>query len=161
MKLSIHNNKDLLERMKSSGLPLAARVKKLLVKLLEDQYGKSPDVTICIHTSLIPASYSTVPAMLARVLAPDCPFLHISCKLEGEYMIISAGDEKKPTTFRARLIEGLRKNKRFVCKRTRIPKTYRARPKLLSNAIAGELEGRIATIAKPKRVIWKLTTRTT
>lgn len=160
MKIHIANNDQLIAQYEEHGIKLAAKVNKLIIAILERSNSKGEeDATIRINAKLVPMSYSTVPAMFARMIAPHVSYLSVQCFLKGEDLEIYAADVKHPATFRARAIHALLTNRRFVCRRARVPKTYRQRPNLFARFIANDVDGHIATIAKQTKIIWKLTTK--
>lgn len=150
----------MLELFVHHHLKIASKVTRLLALILQQHFDENTEqVTITIHSSLLPTSYATVPAMLARVLAPNTSYTSVRCVLRGEDLIISASDVEHPSSFRAKVMAGLNEKRRFVMKRINVPKSYRARPSLLTRSIVREFDTRIATIAKKKLIIWKLTNK--
>lgn len=141
-------------------LKVASRVTKLLTHVINQANEEgSTTATITIHCSLLPESYTTVPAMLAKVLAPHIKYLHVRCVTRGEDIVISASDDPEPSSFRAHVLRALNEDGRIRIDRKLVPGSYRARPSLLTRSMWREFPYKIATIAKKKFIVWKLTTK--
>lgn len=157
MKILINTPDQLNQAYLDYKVKLASKVQKLIVAIMNKACRNDIEsVDLAVNKDLLPASYTTVPAMLARTLSPNLEYLHVQCRLIGDTITIHCANVKHPSSFRARLIHGLLEKKRFVAPKHTVPSTYRTRPRMLTRSIRNEIEGKIATIAKSNRIIWKL-----
>lgn len=157
MKIIINNQEQLTEAYLAYKIKLAAKVQKLIIAIAQSAESDGEDHTdVAIEASLLPASYSLVPAMLARNIAPNINYLYVQCKMIDGAVVVHMSNVKHPSTFRARVLEALLERKRFIVNLSMVPKTYRERPKLLARAIQRDVPGKIATIAKSNKIIWKV-----
>lgn len=159
MKITILNGSQLHHYYLKFNVPLAGKVMDLLVAILNDAYEDDHSkCVIDIHTKFLPPSYVKVPSMLARQLVNKVEYLSVQAQIDSSaYRVrIIGANVKTHLSFRSRLLHGLKMDQRFVSLRKHIPKSYRARPGLLIKDLEEELDGDIAIIAKPTKIIWKI-----
>src|SRR5687768_11085608 len=122
-EVTIDSAEELYATLEQLGLKPASSLQSLCIALAERAIDhKQSSLTIELATDLIPASYVGVPAMFARSMASKISFAYVQSFVREGYMIVHAGDSKKPTTFRARVLADLKTKGHFIIKRKRVPK---------------------------------------
>lgn len=111
---------------------------------------------VVIACLLLPPSYVQVPGMFGKSVSRRCVYPSVKSSLKGEYIIVTGSDTLIPSTFRARVLEGLRKSQRVKLKKKHVPVTYRRRPDLLAKSLSITLVETVRAIKKPNYIIWKI-----
>lgn len=158
MKVIIPNIDELRVTLDQFGCPPAARIQKLIAAIFDEAYnGEFPTCEIKILASLLPNSYTQVPAMLGRALAGCSAYTAVRVSLREKFLIITASKEDIPPTFRAKVMLALKgESRRIAVPRCDVPTTYRQRPDVLARALSVELCETVRAIKKRKTIIWKI-----
>lgn len=156
MKLKIKNEQQKQEYLLHCRLSIKSSVQKL-AKELYCMCDEGESLSLSVHTSLIAQSYMIVPAMMAISLSNIVSAPVAQSWVQGDYMHIHLGEEKIPTTFRARGIESLKGMGSFTAKRKEIPQCYQTRPAVFSHILSQAYGGmKIYVDETPKTITWKL-----
>ncbi len=156
--ITIEDGEDLFQQAIELELKPAASTIAVCLAILTRESGEGRQrVKITISRDLVPLSYHTVPAMFARAMAPRCPYTALQAFLKGDYLVVYAGEERTPSSFRERVRSGLTTDrKRFSIDRKRVPVTYRRRPSLMSCIMTSELGETVCNSCKNDKIIWKI-----
>lgn len=155
--ITIEDGEDLFEQTARLDLKPAASTMAVCLALLTLNHAEGRQkVKITVHKDLVPVSYHQVPAMFARAMASRCPYSTVQAFLKGEYMVVYAGEERTPSSFRERVRLGLTDKRRYSIERKRVPLTYRRRPSLMSSIMTSELGKQVCNACKNDRIIWRI-----
>ena len=156
MKLRIKNEQQKQEHLLNCHLPIKASIQKL-AKELYCMCDEGECLSLSVHTSLIAPSYLIVPAMMAVSLSNIVSAPVAQSWVSGDYMHIYMGEEKIPTTFRARAIAGLKGEGVFTARRKEIPLCYQTRPAVFSHILSQAYGGmKIYAEESSKTITWKI-----
>lgn len=157
MKTTIRTSEELTHKIETEGLKPAASLQALCLHMIEHAFYEKKDFCLIqIARHLIPSSYITVPAMMAKSMEGRCPFPILQSFLRGEYIVVRAGNEKAPITFKARAIAAIQQEKKFVCTEDKTPESYRVRPSILSSVLTRETGMVICNYRKNGKLEWKV-----
>lgn len=155
--INISSDDSLGELLDQHALPPGASIQTLITAILEEAKGAGMERCIIrINSAIISSSYLSVPAMFATTLRGRSPYPCLQSYLKGETMVVNAGLNEVPVTFRAKVLAGLRGSGSYKAKRKDVPETYRARPHVLAKALEGVLIQRVTVVKDATTIEFRL-----
>ena len=156
MRLKISTEQQLQEHLIHCKLPISSKIQQL-AKELYCMCDEGESLSLSVHTKLIAPSYLIVPAMFAKAITNIVSAPAVQSWVSGEYMHIHMGEEKVPTTFRAKGVAGLKGGGVFKAWRKEIPLCYQTRPAVFSHILSAAYGGmKIYVDETSKSITWKL-----
>lgn len=135
-RITRRNIDDYIEYFK---MPRAVKLSEVIVAIIEA--AKQNDDEAClirIARYLLAPSYSTVPAQFGKYLAQRTQaysVIHAFRAVNSEYITVSAGDERTPTSFRAEAYNGIGENGYFEALAEKVPASYAMNPHQFSSIL--------------------------
>lgn len=140
------------------GLPIAAHINTLIVAIAEaaarDNYD---DCTIKVHVSLLADSYAIVPALWGRSLhhlVEAYPAVHTFRRTNSDFITVYAGAEKRPVTFKQRIIQRISRRGCVVVKRAKVPPTYQHNPNLFAKMLTQAIGKHVGVMHHTDGIEW-------
>lgn len=155
--LIIDDQEQLIQFLEIYELKPASSLQKLCAAICrrakEDQINT---IVIRIALDLVPPSYHGVAGMFAKTCEGNIDYPFIQSSKDDHRMVLRASTVSRPATFRARAIHACENTGIYKCQRSNVPKSYRQRPSILARIIEESAALKIAIIAKPKTIAWKV-----
>jgi hypothetical protein len=155
MKQTIKNSEELFKTAVEHGMKPGVTLQVFVLALLQEAYDKEDSEAIVrIHTSMLPESYHTVPAMFSRTIMQRNPYPIVQSFLRGSYLVVQAGYAKTSITFRSQAIENIRKHRIFIASKHLVPDSYLRRPSILASVLSNVTGHQVCTKCKTNKIYW-------
>lgn len=161
MKITIDSEAD-IEFLKSEyNVKLLATTQKLVIAILEQAEELGDKFALVrIHSDVLSRSYIETPPAFMQHVKKHITYPNIQTYLEekdGEtYLCVRAGVNKKSTTFKSKVRNGLVNKRKCVVDLEDVPSTYRTRPKTLAESLTRELGIPVCSSCKNGVVTWSI-----
>lgn len=156
-EITIDSFDSLSELLYKHNLKPADTPRSLCINLIEEAYADGhKGITFTIASYLLPKSYTSVPAMFAKSIAPSIPFPYATSSMLRGIMTLTCSSKPLGVTFTKRAINAVKRKGKFTVRASKIPKSYRHRPQLIATMLMEELHEDIAIIAKRDKITWKI-----
>lgn len=159
MKTTIRNDKELRETIESLNLRDAATMQALCIGIVQQAYESGEqECEVHINLKLMSPCYKTNPPLFAQTLADRTPYRFTQAYLDEEdvhTLVLYCGLKHRPITFRAKVLEAVKKFHFFKAHRSHIPLTYRRHPQQITDFLERETGSRVKHLKKPEHIVWK------
>lgn len=156
---TLGTEEDIQEQIRLFDLKPAASLQSVCISLCDGAKSENIEtVIIKISKRILAPSYVVVPAMLSRSLLQKIPYDAVQSypSQDGQFIVLRAAAQHRPMTFAGRVIDNIKRKGRYKCLRPNVPRSYRRRPSLLSAVVEDATGHKIATIANPQFILWKI-----
>lgn len=158
MNISINTEDEWQHSIDTLRLKPGVNLQGLVLGILTQAHTEDqPSCTVTVNATLLKSSsYVNAPGMFAKSIIARCPYPSVQSNLRDGKLIIRAGQEKTPATFRGRVLQELKESGTCIVPRAEVPATYRARPELLANAMRNLLNKSIRVKFNKESFTWKV-----
>lgn len=162
MKLTIklESQEELQIEADRLGLKLLASLQDICCAIFEQgEREKIREVRVIINPMLLATSYIAVPAMFARSMLKslaESKYNYIKSLMQDGSLIVIAAETNYPTTFRARIIQGILRHRVFKSSKDLIPKSYRRRPGMIAKIIEEQTGYLLEYETRKSEIVWKV-----
>lgn len=165
MKYTIKDSNQFFDLAGELGLKPGASVQNIVASLIQrEAENDAPDVMIFIDLGLVASSYGTVPAAFSQAIKRSHgdfisyseiqSFVKHVSEENLDYLVVYAGSQKTPTSFRARAKRDIVQSGIFKIARKRVPLSYRERPALLTAVLTRDTGLPICNRCKGAKLVW-------